>query len=77
MRWVRLLVGSGVLIVGVIGLFLPILQGWLLIGLGAILLAPEVPVFRRLIAWIEGRFPKVRGPLRKFRRWVQGPQAEE
>lgn len=68
MRWLRLIAGSCLLALGVLGLFLPVLQGWLLIGLGAILLAREVPLFRRLSHWVEDRYPRLGGPLRKFRR---------
>lgn len=64
----RHVAGWGCLVLGVAGLFLPILQGWLLIGLGALLLSPDVPVFRRLVAWIERRSPTLKrgiGMLRK------------
>lgn len=61
---------------GVLGLFLPVLQGWLLIGLGALLLAREVPVFRRMARWVEGRYPRIGGPLRRFRRRL-GVEDEE
>jgi uncharacterized protein len=60
---------------GVVGLFLPILQGWLLIGMGALLLAPDVPVFGRLVAWVEERFPAVRGTLQRVRRRLGGDAA--
>ena len=56
------------LLVGLAGLVLPILQGWFFIALGAVLLAPDVPFFARLVAWIERRFPRLRGALRHWRR---------
>ncbi|MGV8039297.1 MAG: PGPGW domain-containing protein [Thermoanaerobaculaceae bacterium] len=64
----RHVAGWGFLVLGVAGLFLPILQGWLFIGLGALLLSPDVPVFRRLVTWIERRSPTLKrgiGALRK------------
>jgi len=49
------------------GLVLPILQGWLFIGLGALLLAPEVPLFGRLVRWIEKHFPGVGRVMARLR----------
>lgn len=64
----RHLLGWLLLVVGVAGLVLPILQGWLFIALGALLLAPDVPFFARLSAWIERRVPALAAPLRRWRR---------
>lgn len=69
-RVLRLVLGWLSLAVGVAGLVLPILQGWLLIALGAVLLAPDVPVFARLIHRLEGRFPLVRKSTERLRRSV-------
>jgi uncharacterized membrane protein YbaN (DUF454 family) len=67
-RFLRHIAGWGLLLLGVVGLVLPVLQGWLLIAIGALLLAPDVPVFARLVCWVETRFPPVRGVLRSVRR---------
>jgi uncharacterized protein len=66
-RVLRLVAGWFCVLLGTAGLVLPILQGWLLIGLGALLLAPEVPFFARFLDWIENRFPSVRSRLRQLR----------
>lgn len=63
----RQIIGWALLVTGVAGLFLPVLQGWLFIGIGALLLAPHVRRFHRLAAWIHLRFPVLRKGLRKFR----------
>lgn len=76
MRWLRLSAGVVLLVVGAVGLFLPVLQGWLMIGLGAILLAPEVPVFRRVLDWVERRYPRLAGPLGRLRRRIGGGEEE-
>ncbi len=60
--------GWALLLLGVVGLVLPVLQGWILIAVGALLLAPDVPLFTRLVAWIERRVPAVGGTLRRLRR---------
>jgi len=64
---IRHLFGWGFLAVGLAGLVLPILQGWLFIALGAVLLARDVPVFARLVCWTERRFPRLRGVLEQWR----------
>jgi len=64
---VRHTLGWGLLVLGIAGLVLPILQGWLFIALAALLLAPDVPVFARLLHWIEIRFPILRHPIQRVR----------
>ena len=65
---IRHVAGWGFLLLGVAGLFLPILQGWLFIGLGALLLSPDVLFFRRLLAWIERRSPVLKRAIRSLQR---------
>ncbi len=74
-RVLRHVAGWALLLLGVVGLVLPVLQGWLFIGLGALLLAPDVPVFARMLCWVETRFPSLRGALKAMRRRL-GQRAE-
>lgn len=70
-RWWRLarhVAGWVVLGLGIAGLILPILPGWLLIGWGAIILAADVPLFARCIQRIENRFPALRRVTEKMGR---------
>ena len=69
-RAVRHVLGWGLLLLGVAGLVLPVLQGWLFIALGALLLSPDVPVFGRLLMWLESHFPPLRSAIRHARRRV-------
>ena len=69
----RHVLGWASLLVGLAGLVLPILQGWFFIAVGAVLLAPDVPIFARLVAWIEVRFPTLRGALRRWRKKLGHP----
>lgn len=64
----RHVAGWGFLFLGVAGLFLPVLQGWLFIGLGALLLSPDVLFFRRLLEWIERRSPMLKRAIRRFQK---------
>lgn len=56
-RWVS---GWTFIGLGIIGLFLPILQGILFIVIGLVLLAPYVPLFRKIRIRILLRFPRLR-----------------
>ncbi|HET6490495.1 MAG TPA: PGPGW domain-containing protein [Syntrophales bacterium] len=55
----RHIVGWPLLLLGIVGLFLPFLQGILFIIIALSVLAPEVPVFRSLIAELKRRYPAV------------------
>ena len=66
-RILRIVLGSLSLLVGVAGIFLPILQGWLFLGIGALLLSPEVPPLRRLVKYVERRYPKIGRRIRWWR----------
>jgi uncharacterized protein (TIGR02611 family) len=59
MRVVRLVLGWACLILGVIGLFVPILQGVLLILLGMALLSRDSRWARRCLTKMRLRFPEV------------------
>lgn len=69
-RWKlgRQLAGWGLLALGVVGLVLPILPGWVFIGWGAVTLAPDVPFFARLLDRIARRLPPLRAAIER----VQG-----
>ncbi len=56
---IRILLGIFSLVIGLAGLVLPILQGWLFIAVGFALLSRDVPFFRRLQERLERRFPKL------------------
>jgi uncharacterized membrane protein YbaN (DUF454 family) len=55
----RHIVGWPLLILGIVGLSLPFLQGILFIVLALTILAPEVPALRRLIEALRRRYPAV------------------
>jgi uncharacterized membrane protein YbaN (DUF454 family) len=74
-RLLRHLAGWALIVLGVVGLVLPVLQGWLFIAMGSLLLAPDVPMFARLVAWVETHFPAVRAVLDRMRRKRDGDGA--
>lgn len=55
----RHVVGWPLLLLGIVGLALPFLQGILFIVVALTLLAPEVPLFRKAIDALKKRFPAV------------------
>ena len=75
-RIVRISAGIGLAILGVAGLFLPVLQGILLLVASVFVLSVDVPVFRRLRRWLARRFPMVfkRGKGWLARRRRTGPR---
>jgi uncharacterized membrane protein YbaN (DUF454 family) len=58
-RLIRLIVGWLFIILGVLGCFLPILQGILFLSIGFVLLAPDVPIFKRMMKKIKEKYPAI------------------
>ena len=67
-RLIRIALGSTLLIMGVAGLFLPILQGVLFIALGAVILSRDLLFLKRLEGWITDRYPSVGHTLERLRK---------
>ena len=57
-RLAKLAVGWFFLVLGVLGLFLPILQGVLFLAIGLAVLATEQVWAHRLLTWLGHRFPR-------------------
>lgn len=71
-RIVRISLGTILILLGIPGLVLPILQGWLFLALGALLLSVDVPFFDRLVRWIEEKVPPVKKPVQRLRNFLKG-----
>lgn len=54
---IRLTAGIAFLILGIAGLFLPILQGILFLLISLILLSPYIPALHRLRIRLEAKYP--------------------
>lgn len=52
-------VGWAFILLGIAGLFLPVLQGILFILIGLLILSRDSPMARRVLHWLRERFPKV------------------
>ncbi len=57
---IRLTLGYGFLLFGMVGGFIPILQGWIFVAIGLILLKDHARWARRLSIWLRRRYPKAR-----------------
>jgi uncharacterized protein len=58
-RAVILVVGWCFILLGIVGLFLPVLQGLLFLFVGLVILSSEYAWAHRLVARLRERFPKV------------------
>ena len=84
-KLVQLIAGWALLFLGVIGLFLPVLQGVLFIMLGLILLSWHMPWAERLLSRLRERFPKQHAAMhewtektrRRLHAWWYGEAAKE
>ena len=81
MKWVaRQIAGWFFIVLGIVGLFLPILQGVLFILVGMFILARDIPLFHRMITRLEERYPALFAKVKsihvdiveRFRKMVTG-----
>jgi putative transmembrane protein PGPGW len=69
-RVTRITLGIFFFIAGVLGLFLPFLQGILCLAISAMLLAPDFPPARRLAVWALRKWPWLRRKIPKKYRYL-------
>ena len=62
----RVVAGWSCIVLGLLGCVLPILQGFLFLAIGAALLAPYVPFFRRLRIVLLRRLPRMRKKIYRY-----------
>lgn len=62
-KFSKLFAGYALIILGIIGLFLPILQGILFLALGCMILSSESPAFRKLMDRLRTKYPKLYATL--------------
>jgi uncharacterized membrane protein YbaN (DUF454 family) len=70
---VRNALGVILILLGIPGLILPVLQGWLFLAVGAVLLSVDIPFFDKMVRWIEDRVPQLKKPLERVRNFLKGP----
>ena len=57
---IRIASGIGLLIVGIIGLILPVMPGWVFIIPGLMILADYFPPIKRLLDWAKAKYQSVK-----------------
>lgn len=57
---VRIVSGIGLLIVGIVGLILPIMPGWVFVIPGLVILSDYFPPVKRLLAWARAKYDALR-----------------
>jgi uncharacterized protein YqgC (DUF456 family) len=61
-RVARLSLGVLLLVVGVVGGFVPVLQGWLFIVAGLTVMAPESQTARAVLDWAKSKIRRANAP---------------
>ena len=56
----RIAAGIGLIIIGIIGLILPVMPGWVFIIPGLVILGDYFPPAKRLVDWLKARFDQAR-----------------
>lgn len=56
----RIATGVGLLIIGIVGLIMPIMPGWVFIIPGLMILAEYSPRIKRLLDWARRKFAEAR-----------------
>jgi UPF0716 family protein affecting phage T7 exclusion len=68
----RLVSGIFLCVLGVIGLILPVMPGWIFLIPGLLILGDYFPPIRRLVEWAKGRFREARAQFDESRPPEQG-----
>jgi len=56
----RIASGIGLVIIGIIGLILPVMPGWIFLIPGLVILADYFPPVRRLVDWAKSKMERVK-----------------
>lgn len=59
------------LVLGIIGLFLPFLQGFLFLFVALVILSKHAPWARRLRDWLKTRYPGVEQRIHRAEVWLR------
>jgi uncharacterized membrane protein YbaN (DUF454 family) len=56
----RITAGVGLVLIGIVGLILPVMPGWLFIIPGLVILSEHSPRIKRLLEWARRKFENAR-----------------
>lgn len=57
----RIAAGVGMVLIGIVGLIMPVMPGWIFIIPGLVILAEFSPRIQRLLEWARRKFEETRG----------------
>lgn len=60
-----MLLGVSLVILGIVGLIMPIMPGWIFLIPGLLILGDYFPPVKRLVLWAKGRFKEAEQQFRK------------
>jgi len=66
-RLLRLGFGVFFIVLGILGLFLPVLQGILFLGIGGALLCRDIPFLARAVERLKARYPAIDSAAKRLR----------
>jgi uncharacterized membrane protein YbaN (DUF454 family) len=58
----RIASGIGLVILGVIGIIVPVMPGWIFLIPGLVILADYFPPIKRLVDWAKAKMESVKNP---------------
>ena len=67
-RWLKIALGTFLILFGAIGHLIPLLPGGVFIAAGLLLLADVIPAVQRSLTRIETRYPTIHAALGRVRR---------
>jgi uncharacterized membrane protein YbaN (DUF454 family) len=56
----RIMSGIGLLLIGIVGLILPVMPGWIFVIPGLMILADYFPPIKRLLDWAKAKYEAVK-----------------
>ena len=65
---IRIPIGVSFIGLGIAGLVLPVLQGWLFLAIGALVLSPDIKFFAAIENRISTRFPRIGRALHRIKK---------
>ena len=71
-RFLVVVAAFAFLVLGLLGLALPFIQGFLFLGIGLILLSISSPRFRAWAIVHTVRYPRIHTALEKLEKWILG-----
>ncbi|GAB4341934.1 MAG: hypothetical protein Kow0099_19110 [Candidatus Abyssubacteria bacterium] len=72
-RVLRISAGTVLVFLGLLGFLLPILQGWLFLTLGLLLLSKDVPFLQRAWKRLKVRYPRIGRAAERVRKTFRRP----